>query len=218
MGSVGAVSFSAPVDIDGDGAMNGFEVFLGIVILAGILITTGYVFAKLFNSINGTMKRFNQFFEDWHGEEGREVDGIPERPGVMKRIATLEEDRQANTDTLRQMKQTVDAIAKKVDAELAPNHGTSMKDGINVAVNLAGQALGNVLAVRDTQESQAELLKAWQDKYEQDQGVTRDEWVAVFEAVRKMIHMPPEQQAEVWDQITTSYANGTIAEKEGPTA
>jgi hypothetical protein len=55
-------------------------------------------------------RRVSDFLEDWNGEESRP--GVPERPGVMSRLAALE----ADVVTIR--------------AEVSPNHGGSLKDAV----------------------------------------------------------------------------------------
>lgn len=55
-------------------------------------------------------RRVSNFLDDWNGEPAR--DGVPERPGVMKRLDTLEKQTEA------------------MEAELKPNHGSSIKDAV----------------------------------------------------------------------------------------
>jgi hypothetical protein len=50
-----------------------------------------------------TLRRVNEFLEDWNGEPPRA--GVAERPGVMERLA-------------------------RIEAELRPNGGSSMRDEI----------------------------------------------------------------------------------------
>lgn len=58
----------------------------------------------------GTMKKINDFLEDWRGEDPRP--GYPGRPGVLQRLVTLEE------------------FVGRVEHEVKPNSGTSMKDAV----------------------------------------------------------------------------------------
>lgn len=56
------------------------------------------------------VRRVHEFLDDWNGEPARE--GVEERPGVMKRLATLE------------------ARTKTTEDELTPNGGGSVKDAV----------------------------------------------------------------------------------------
>lgn len=86
-------------------------IFIVDICIAATAIAGGLtVFWKLFK----LMKRLGDFFDDWHGEPER--DGVPERPGVMRRLATIEE------------KQVT------IEAELHPNHGSSLRDAVDKAV------------------------------------------------------------------------------------
>lgn len=53
--------------------------FIAIAFLSGITIKLAPLFRKL-----------QQFLDDFQGEQARP--GVPERPGVMKRLETLEDD------------------------------------------------------------------------------------------------------------------------------
>jgi hypothetical protein len=62
-------------------------------------------------------------------------------------------------------------------------------------------------------EADAAARDLWHERYFDDQRRTRKEWTAVFIAIRKMIHLPPDAQLKMWDGITQSYIDGTIADK-----
>ena len=64
-----------------------------------------------------------------------------------------------------------------------------------------------------TTEKEHAARELWHDRYLEDQKRIRKEWVAVFIAIRKMIHLPPADQIVMWDGITQSYIDGTIADK-----
>lgn len=53
----------------------------------------------------------------------------------------------------------------------------------------------------------------WHQRYLSDQRRIRKEWTAVFVAIRKMMHLPQEEQIRVWDGITKSYIDGTIVDE-----
>lgn len=59
----------------------------------------------------GTMKKINDFLEDWRGEDARP--GYPGRPGVLERLVKLEEHAATTTH------------------EVTPNSGSSIKDQLN---------------------------------------------------------------------------------------
>ncbi|WP_433415008.1 hypothetical protein ACQP1V_36200 [Microtetraspora malaysiensis] len=57
------------------------------------------------------LKRLSDDLDDWRGEQERP--GVPERPGVMKRLASIE-TRQGT-----------------IEAQLHPNGGSSLRDAVN---------------------------------------------------------------------------------------
>lgn len=59
----------------------------------------------------GTLKKVNEFLEDWRGEDARP--GYPGRPGVLQRLVELERH------------------AATTSHEVQPNSGSSMKDQLN---------------------------------------------------------------------------------------
>lgn len=63
-------------------------------------------------------KSVGSFLEDWNGEAPRP--GVPERLGVMTRLATIEACQ-------REVRRRVDVI----EAEVKPNSGTSMRDSVD---------------------------------------------------------------------------------------
>ena len=65
----------------------------------------------------------------------------------------------------------------------------------------------------DNTEKEQAARELWHERYLEDQKRIRKEWTAVFIAIRKMIHLPPQDQIVVWDGITQSYIDGTITEK-----
>ena len=62
-------------------------------------------------------------------------------------------------------------------------------------------------------EEQEKQRQLWHERYLADQSRIRLEWTSVFIAIRKMIHLPAEEQAQMWDEITEDYINGTLVEK-----
>jgi hypothetical protein len=61
--------------------------------------------------------------EDWRGEPARPNDGLPERPGMMLRMARLE-------------------------AEMHPNHGSSLRDAVNrLEANMAAHIASHAVSL-----------------------------------------------------------------------
>jgi hypothetical protein len=59
--------------------------------------------------------------EDWNGEPARPRDGVPERPGVMLRLS-------------------------RIEAEMHPNGGSSMRDAVNRGLAVAERTEANLAA------------------------------------------------------------------------
>ena len=57
------------------------------------------------------LRRISHFLDDYSGQPAR--DGLPERPGFMARLSTLE------------------SLLHDVVAETKPNHGGSLRDAVN---------------------------------------------------------------------------------------
>lgn len=85
-----------------------------ITVLLGALTGLG----KAGSWVSGRLKKIDRFLEEWNGDEARP--GWPERPGVMKRLADLEQEVKTMKDELA-----------KVSHEVKPNGGGSMRDSIN---------------------------------------------------------------------------------------
>ncbi|MFC8156304.1 hypothetical protein ACFUO0_20010 [Streptomyces cinereoruber] len=62
-------------------------------------------------SLRQFRRRMTHFFDDWFGVEGRP--GVPERPGVMQRLSSLEEK------------------AADIKHEVRPNSGLSLRDAVD---------------------------------------------------------------------------------------
>lgn len=102
----------------------------------------------------------------------------------------------------------VSDLIKEATRPIQPesNGGLSMTD-LHAKVD---RFEGRYEKLMDEQEKQRQL---WHERYLADQLKVRREWTAVFIAIRKMIHLPADQQAEMWDRITDGYINGTLIEQ-----
>ncbi|MFI6813288.1 hypothetical protein ACIBG7_12790 [Nonomuraea sp. NPDC050328] len=72
-----------------------------------VITIVGGALALLARALTGMarrLRRLSHFLDDWNGEEARP--GVPYRPGFAERVALIE-------------------------AELKPNHGSSLRDAIN---------------------------------------------------------------------------------------
>lgn len=99
-------------------------------------------------------------------------------------------------------------LIKETTKQIQPNAngGKSLSD-LHAKVDEVKREYERAKEAEDVQR------KLWHERYLADQNRIRREWTAVFIAIRKMIHLPPEQQAAMWDSITEDYINGTIGDK-----
>lgn len=86
----------------------------GLVVVAGFL---GAVVHRLRKRLGG----LTDFIDDWNGEGARP--GVPARPGVMARLASIEEQ----TAVLPAVQQRIAAV----EHELKPNSGGSLRDAVD---------------------------------------------------------------------------------------
>lgn len=111
----------------------------------------------------------------------------------------------------RNFERRVSALIKETTKPIQPaaNGGLSLAD-LHRKVDRIESRYSKII------EEQAEQREVWHIKYVQDQDRIRKEWMAVFLAIKRMIHLPTSEQAAMWDDITEAYINGTIAEQYHP--
>lgn len=79
------------------------------------------------------------FLEDWSGEAARPADGVPARPGVLLRLASVE------------------SLTAELAREMRPNHGTSLRDVVH-------QTAAGVADVKAEQGAARDRMSALEDR------------------------------------------------------
>jgi hypothetical protein len=74
--------------------------------------------AKLIRDLLSGVRRVSHFFDDWFGEPER--DGVPERPGVMRRLEKIEYQVFPNSgnslfDRVGQQGNAIEDLTKRID-------------------------------------------------------------------------------------------------------
>lgn len=163
---------------------------IDIVGIGAIILALGAIVVGA-RAVNKTLKKANQFFDDWYGDKENGKDG------VIHRLNALETNQ-------GDIKCEVSEIKETVSTQLFRNGGSTMADA----------AFGAYAAVQDLQlqvEEEVKERKNWQDRYDSDQLNTRREWTSVFKAIRQMIPLSdPNEQLALWDTITDKYTKGEL--------
>lgn len=115
----------------------------------------------------------------------------------------------------RRFEKRVTGLITETTKQIQPNSngGKSLSDlhkkfdAMDEKVDRLERHYDHVLAVEE------DARQLWHQRYLADQRRIKREWTAVFIAIRKMMHLPPDEQVQVWDDITDSYINGTIVDK-----
>ena len=198
------VVYAVGVDIDSDGTTSVIESVVGNILLISVFIGAVIAIWKFIVAGKKLSNNIDQFFSDWSGEPARE--GVEARPGILSRLHTLEDLRNEQSETLRNLSEQITVLSKHVNAELNRNGGSSTKDAAHEALRVAKE-------IQAQQEKDAKTQREWHRAYLRDRDNMRAEWEAFFGVVTKMIPLPPEEQAAMWEEVTEAYSEGTILTK-----
>jgi hypothetical protein len=126
--------------------------FLAGITLADVL-TWGGVVGAIFAAFKWVIpfaRKVSHFIDDVAGEPARA--GVPARPGLMERFATVETKQDEQAKAL-----------EVVRHEVTTNHGSSLKDAVKVLGESVEELHGSVNDVQTTLNAQG----AWQAKHEE---------------------------------------------------
>lgn len=104
----------------------------GVAVAAYILIRRIWTATR--NLARG-LRRLVHFADDWFGEPER--DGVPARPGVMERMSAIES---AGADTRADVRGLLERV-ERVEHELRPNSGLSLRDAVDRVENAVADRL-----------------------------------------------------------------------------
>lgn len=143
-------------DLMGDGNIDAFDVVVAdILILAAVLAALTVIFKTLrpaYRAWKARRKRWDDFFDDYFGQPEEERDGvvIPGRPGVMKRLQDGEDSRANMTNVLNELRDEVTAVSSRLDYELSPNSGHSLRDEVRDIKDVLDNHIKNVKNKEET--------------------------------------------------------------------
>ena len=95
------------------------------IIGAAALITAATVLVIALIKTSKFIKRVVHFFDDYFGEEERP--GVNARPGFSERMASIEKSLEVGAEKFN----TIEYKLDKIDYELRPNSGLSLRDAVN---------------------------------------------------------------------------------------
>ncbi len=89
--------------------------------------------------VHRRMRQIVRLVDDLAGEPGRP--GVARRPGLMERVARIETLQREHGERLERGDRRFDAIDDQlaaIDAELRPNHGSSLRDQVDAVARVTG--------------------------------------------------------------------------------
>lgn len=89
-----------------------------VVAVSGALAAVAGLMIKTVRSVRALLRGTGEFLDDWRGEPGR--DGVPQRLGVMHRLADIEAGQAAAAARL-----------DRIEREVRPNGGSSLRDAVD---------------------------------------------------------------------------------------
>jgi hypothetical protein len=98
--------------------VNSFVVWAGVL---AALAAGGGVAWRAVRPFRHAAQQFEEFIDDWRGTPARP--GVPERPGMMVRVAGIEQQTQVIPELERRI--------ARVEHELRPNGGASLRDAVD---------------------------------------------------------------------------------------
>lgn len=104
--------------------MNNWLIAENIVAIAAILTATTVIIVASIKT-SKFIKRIVHFFDDFLGEEERP--GVPSRPGFSERMSKVERQLEKGNERFSVIEDKLD----RIDYELRPNSGLSLRDAVN---------------------------------------------------------------------------------------
>lgn len=104
--------------------MNDWLIAENIIAIAALLTATTIIIVTAIKT-SKFIKKIVHFFDDFLGEEERP--GVPSRPGFSQRMTSIEKQLEQGTEKFFVIENKLD----KIDYELRPNSGLSLRDAVN---------------------------------------------------------------------------------------
>lgn len=95
------------------------------IITAAALITAVTILIVAIVRTSRFIKKVVHFFDDYFGEDERP--GVDARPGFSERMASIEKSLEVGAEKFN----TIEYKLDKIDYELRPNSGLSLRDAVN---------------------------------------------------------------------------------------
>ena len=104
--------------------MNDWLIAENLIAVAALLAATTAIIVAIVKT-SKFIKKIVHFFDDFLGEEERP--GVAPRPGFSERMSSIEKSLEKGTERFS----TIEYKLDKIDYELRPNSGMSLRDAIN---------------------------------------------------------------------------------------